>query len=111
MTPRPGRLFSFPSHCLQAPKRSGHRHSLALEVNQQLREEVDDPTPPIPSSRGCTKPRRDPLNALATRVATKLEAGDYKGAVRLACSEESIADLDEKTWAALKAKHPLTLPQ
>ena len=67
---------------------------------------MDDPTPPIPSFQGCLKPRADPLNALATRVATKLEEGDYKGAVRLACSEESIADLNEETWAALKAKHP-----
>ena len=100
------RLFCFPSRCLRAPKRGGHRRSLASEVNRQLREEVDDPTPPIPSSRGCPKPRTDPLNALATRVATKLEEGDYKGAVRLACSEESIADLNEETWAALKAKHP-----
>ena len=107
MTPRPGIAHSAsPPAAFGHPREVGHCRSLASEVNRQLREEVNDPTPPIPSSQGCTKTRGDSLNALATRVATKLKEGDYKGAVRLACSEESIADLNEETWAALKAKHP-----
>ena len=81
------RLFKFPSRCLRAPKRGGNRQSLASEVNQLLRDEAD-PTPSQPPSHRHPKYRRDPLNTLAIRVATKLE-GDYRGAVHLAYSEDS----------------------
>ena len=36
----------------------------------------------------------------------KLEEGDFRGAVRLACSEDSIAASSETTFAALLLKHP-----
>jgi hypothetical protein len=32
------------------------------------------------------------VDALAARVSSKLEEGDYKGAVRLACSRDTIAE-------------------
>ncbi len=98
------RLFRFPSRCFRASRRGGHRRSLASELNQQLRDEADPTSRPPGRSM---KSRRDPLNTLATQVATKLE-GDYKGAaIRPACSEVSIAyPHEEETMAALKAKHP-----
>ena len=75
-------------------------------VNQQLKDEAD-PTPPLHlPSRGHSKSSHNPHNSLATRVAAKLKDGDYKGAVRLACSEDSIATFDEETLAALRSKHP-----
>ena len=40
----------------------------------------------------------DPLESLTSRVEVKLE-GDFKGAVRLACSEDHIADMSEDTLA------------
>ena len=105
------RLFSFPFRCFRTPRRGGHRRSLASEINQQLREEVDPPPAQLrptnrPRSKAKSKPRSDPLSTLATRVASKLEEGDYRGAVRLACSEDAIADFNEETLAALQAKHP-----
>ena len=54
-----------------------------------------------------SKPRSQNLDALATRVATKLEEGGFKGGVCLACSEDSIADLSNETMVALKSKHPV----
>ena len=39
-------------------------------------------------------------------MSAKLEDGDFRGAVRLACSEDCIADMDPATFAALQAKHP-----
>ena len=39
-------------------------------------------------------------------MSIKLEEGDYKGAVRLACSDDSILDLNDKTVSALRSKHP-----
>ena len=42
---------------------------------------------------------------LASRVSSKLEEGDFKGAVRLACSKATIADTSDSTFEALKQKH------
>ena len=58
-------------------------------VNKQLREEED----PLPAPRRPANKSRvstsDPLETLGARVAAKLEEADFKGAVRLACSEDS----------------------
>ena len=48
----------------------------------------------------------DPLRSLARRVAIKLEEGNFKGAVRVASSEDTLAEMDEATILALRAKHP-----
>ena len=49
---------------------------------------------------------RDLLSNLAKRLSSKLEDGDFKGAVRITCSEDTMADLNEETLSALHAKHP-----
>ena len=41
----------------------------------------------------------------------KLASGDIQGAVRLLCSEESIAPNDENTFSILKEKHPTSLDE
>ena len=43
---------------------------------------------------------------MATRVSSKLEESDYRGAVRLACSEDVIAEHNTHTLEDLRAKHP-----
>ena len=43
--------------------------------------------------------------SLASRISAKLE-GDFKGAVRIACSDDSIADMDQATLTAFQQKHP-----
>ena len=44
-------------------------------------------------------------------VSEKLEEGDFKGAVRLTCSEDTIASDSEATIAALRSKHPDPHPE
>ena len=66
--------------------------------------------PVVASIRPLSKPSSQNLDTLATRVTTKLEEGDFKCAVRLACSEDSIADLSNDIIAALKSKHPAPHP-
>lgn len=46
------------------------------------------------------------LDKLAARVSSKLEEGDFRGAVRLACSEDSLVEPDADTREALSSKHP-----
>ena len=53
----------------------------------------------------CQSKPRDSLASLGHRVSEKLEEGDFKGAVRLACSEDSMEDRSAATFTALKVKH------
>ena len=43
--------------------------------------------------------------SLASRILAKLE-GDFKEAVKIACSNDSIADMDQATLTALQQKPP-----
>ena len=89
------------------PRRGGPRRSLATEVNQLLREECDPPPlNPTPTAQPRSRLRHKHLETLASRVSIKLEEGDYRGAVRHACSDDAILDLTEETLSALRSKHP-----
>ena len=86
---------------------------LAAAVNKQLRDELapapqGQPLHRNPGSKSRSSP--DPLTSLAKRVSSTLEDGDYKGAVRLACSEDSFATIDADTLSTLKDKHPSAHP-
>ena len=100
-----GRLFNFSSQCLTVPKRGGHRQSLASAVNVQLREE----SYPLPSQfRQSSKHHfpGDSASNLAKRVSSKLEEGDVRSAVRIASSEDTLAELNEETLSALTQQPP-----
>lgn len=43
---------------------------------------------------------------MADRVSAKLEEGDFKGAVRLASSDDTLAPMNEATYQALLERHP-----
>ena len=90
--------------------RGGRRWSLARQVNHQLTEECDLPSPSSSLQLSTKKQQFDPLLSLATRVSAKLEEGDFRGAVRLACSEDSVAEANKSTIAALRSKHPTPHP-
>ena len=47
-----------------------------------------------------------PVEQLAARVSGKIEESDYKRAVRLACSEDVVAEHNSQTLEALREKHP-----
>ena len=46
------------------------------------------------------------MESLRRRVSAKLEEGDFKGAMHLACSKDILADHSDATFMALKDKHP-----
>ena len=104
------RLFCFPARCLRVPDRGGHRRSLASHTNQIIKEETDPAFVQTAPNRRTGNFARDPVDTLAGRVSAKLEEGDFKGAVRLASSEDSIAAPSSETLAALREKHPLPHP-
>ena len=49
---------------------------------------------------------KETIRLLAVQVSAKLEEGGFKGAVRIASSEETLASPDGTTFAALRDKHP-----
>ena len=84
-----------------SPTSWDHLFSLAFSTNQLIEAERDlDPAQTAPGQP--RKRPQQPIECLATRISTKLEEGDFKGAVRLASSEDSIADLNEETLASLR---------
>ena len=91
---------------LAQPRRGGQRWSLMSVVKRQLEDESfqrDSCLPRLHSS--------DPMQYLAKCVSAKLEEGDYRGAVRIACSEDAIADITDATISSLREKHPGPHPE
>ena len=89
------RLFLFSAHCLSVPPRGGCHRSLTKIVNNQIQSESD---PPLPLKlQPGQKKQKDPLEYLATRVSSKIEEGDFKGAIRLATSDDKFAQ-DNATY-------------
>ena len=108
----PGTIcFSFPhaaSGCQSS--REGRSASLASIVKEQVRLEEGLPLRGHGGKVKFPQKMDDPLRGLAHRVSSKIEAGDFKGAIRLASSEDVLADCDEETYSALQAKHPAPTP-
>ena len=99
-------LLRFPTRCLWVPSWSGLHWSLTIQVGIQLREELDPPeNVNLPNKKRAKA--REPLESFDRRVSIKLEEGDFKGAVRLTCSEDSKAVKGKATFKALKDKYPL----
>ena len=57
-----------------------------------------DPDPPVSREPRSKRGRNDPMDMLAVRVASKLEEGDYRGAVRIACADDTIAEPPRQPW-------------
>ncbi len=105
------RLFLFTPTCLRQPRRGKYSESLASLVKRQL-QDVLAPSAPSPSSRQRKKAtkRPDPEESLARRVSAKIEEGDFRGAIRLASSDDTLAEASDETYNALCAKHPASHP-
>ena len=106
------RLLHFPRRCFRVPRHSGRRWNLSTLINNQIQEENDPPPPTSWENNSSNNnnhrhtSQTDSLRAISARISSKLEEGDYKGAVRLACSEDSFAENTSSTIKALQSKHP-----
>ena len=108
------RLLQFPKKCLQIPPRGGKRWNLTSQVNKRVSQEhyclISELSNLEPPRRRAKLRVRTPIEQLAARVSIKLEESDYRGAVRLACSEDVIAEHNSQTLEALREKHPPAHP-
>lgn len=101
-------LLYFPRRCLRVLSRGGCRWSLATLVNHQISEECDPPSSNTHSARSVKI--SDPVHLLASKLSEKLEDGTSRGAVHLACSDDSVAAANDATATALREKHPAPHP-
>ena len=73
-------------------------------LNKQINDEEDEPAPPVGFPR--SRKGSSDLQLVARRVSRKLEESNIKGAVRLATSEDILAEENDSTISALRSKHP-----
>jgi hypothetical protein len=109
------RLFCFAKLFLRTPKRGGKNHSLSSQVNKIISEEpindfirkLSESSSSCVTTRGSSSKQQDiNLESLSLSISGKLEEGDFKGAIRLACSEDTVAEYSEANFKILQEKHP-----
>jgi len=98
-------LLSFGSTVLQAPSRAGKRHSLTSTIKKRVA--LFDSGIAVEQDSNCkgssTFCKRD---SIASVVRSKIEDGNVSAAVRILCSDETLADGNIDTLNKLKEKHP-----
>lgn len=114
------RILLFPYATLRVPDKSNNEQSLTSLVKQNLSKWQDIKNQSIAFLFENYKPKKlQKSNTLkkntnndlhlSKKVDHKLSVGDIHGAVRLLCSEDTLASDDDITFQNLKEKHPLPL--
>ena len=73
--------------------------------SQQATRESSEAETPASQYRPKDSRNRNLIDQLVNRVSSKLEEGDYIGAVRIACSEDVITEYSTEILEALTSKH------
>jgi len=95
-------LFNWSANILQLPKRGGKRHNLSASIRKRISA----------FSAGSTTPQQDNHSnrrktvSVSQAVATKLEDGNVRAAIRILTSSDTPAIPSEESFCKLKAKHP-----
>ena len=97
-------LLQFGPDVLLKPARGGKRHNLTNTIKSRC---ADNKTGHVMSNIETTSRRnRNPEATLAAAVSSKIEDGNLKAAIRLLCSEETVAPFDSDTHAQLRLNIP-----
>lgn len=104
------RLLLFTYHCLKAPARSNTQKnkSLANHVNAQIAAFINNEDLDSVPVQDTATPRQRPkkMPDISKRISEKMDAGDIKGAVRIASCNDTLAAPNDVNRAILQAKHP-----
>src|SRR6218665_847706 len=105
-------LLSFGGIVLVKPRRGGRKHNITKTILARITNwRLKGPSHSMKAELESTSNRKprvnkyDPDKFLASIVASKLEGGDFKSAIRLICSEDKQPLDTPETLAALKHKH------
>ena len=105
-------LLNFGPAILAKPKRGGVNRNLSNIINRRVatwdRQPV--PTDSVQQTRNVATRKTTDQSRLAVAVTSKLEAGNFKAAIRLICSDDTPAADTLNTLKALETKHPGPAP-
>jgi hypothetical protein len=91
---------------LSSPKRGGKKHNLTSVIKKRIASFDWQQACGGVNSQAAPGKHRDASIDLAAAVASKLEDGNIRAAVRILCSEEKPVDANLDSLAQLEAKHP-----
>lgn len=105
-------LLNFGPAILAKPKRGGVNRNLSNIIIRRVASwDRQPPTADVTQQFRNTATRKTTdQSRLAAAVSNKLEAGNFKGAIRLICSDDTLAADTLSTLTALEAKHPSPAP-
>ena len=98
-------LLNFGGDILSKPSRGGKRHSLSAQIKKRCSNQTVE-TEGRNGHRMEGQRKSCPDANLAAAVTSKIESGNLKAAIRLLCSDETVAPFNLQTTAHLRAKHP-----
>ena len=98
-------LLNFGNLVLQAPARTGRSHNLCSLIKKRIAS-IGTGASAVQDERSVLKKSSGKSNSRENAVRAKLEEGNVSAAVRILCSEESLAENNLDTLNKLKDKHP-----
>ena len=98
-------LLNFGSAVLQVPARTGKGHNLSSLIRKRVAN-LGNGVPSEQDVRSVPKKSLSKSSSRASAVRAKMEDGNISAAVRILCSEESLAVSNLDTLNKLKEKHP-----
>lgn len=103
------KLFTFPYAVLTVPAKSEKVTNLTSWVKMRVSKWKTDPTTTIPTGRQPSPSIHKPQQSqqmISKKVEAKLSDGDIRGAIRLLCSDDTVAPYNQSTIDSLLDKHP-----
>ena len=97
-------LLCYSSIMLAAPPRAGRRHNIAAVLKR--RSMTDEPNDSTMTHIGRKKRNNDTDATLEAAVRSKIEDGNVKAALRILCSDDRVAPVNDSTVTALRDRHP-----
>jgi hypothetical protein len=102
-------LLHFGPTILAKPKRGGANRNLSNIINKRTAAWGNGMMPPVASvqaTEGRASRKSSETSRLAAAINSKLEAGNFRAAIRLICSGDTPAKADQETLKTLQQKHP-----
>ena len=102
-------LLLFTPANLSKPKRGGAKRNLSNLINKRTaKRDKDHPWDSLPTITTTNNARKinDEDQLLVSAMRAKLEAGNFKAALRILCSDDAPAPPNDATLQVLKDKHP-----
>ena len=104
-------LLNFGPAVLTKPPKAGKKHNIANQIIKRCGTNRDNHAPSPNNGAGATDTHRTFRGGdIGSLVASKIEDGNLRAAVRILISDESLAPFTMDTATKLQAKHPQANP-